>query len=341
MKAFMRAAVLYAAVAAVAAGPALAGPETLLSCADGVQPADAWSVPGATVVCHQTVAGARFGGEEFVRNPDKMVAFRNGVPVAVRPGIAAYVVPGNSPVFAPGDWIETGSIGVTGELWWGRTAHQQVFAGQESYLRLTKPFPLTPAQIPAMRDYSIRRAMSLANRQPMVFKPGDEPFILFQRERIVYTQHAATTVDFSGGLGGDGDIPSVKPTNARLELQTRPVVKGVLRFDLSVDGRILKLAIPLRADSESEHVLARASDDNAAVCEGSLEPFTGGTKNCVIPNSATVDIGGIGKEYYDAGGAFFGDHARWLAVKYSVTVNSPSRNRSGDKGFGVLILKAQ
>jgi len=339
MKPFMRAVALYAA--AVAAGPALAGPESLLSCAEGGGPPPVWSVPGATVMCHQIVVGVRQGSDEFLRVTDDLAAFRDGVLVAVRPGKDWAARPDNSPVFAPGDWTESGSTGVTGELWWGRTKKRQVFAGQESYLRLTKSFPLTPAQMSAMRDYSVRRAMSVANRQPMVFKPGDEPFILFQRERIVYTQHAATTVDFSGGLGGDGDIPSVKPTNARLELQTRPVVKGVLRFDLAVDGRILKLAIPLRADSEAEHLRARASDDDVAVCKGSLEPHIGGIKNCVIPNSATVDIEGLGKEYYDAGGAFFGDHARWLAIKYSVTVNSPSRNRSGDKGFGVLILKAQ
>jgi hypothetical protein len=340
MKSFFQTVVLHAAVAA---GPALAGPETLLSCADSIQPADAWSVPGATVVCHQTVAGARLGAEEFVRNPDKMVAFRNGVPVAVRPGIAAYATPGNSPVFAPGDWIETGSTGVTGELWWGRTAHQQVFAGQESYLRLTKSFALTPAQIPALRDYSMRRAMSVANRQPMVFKPGDEPFIVFQRERIVYTQHAATTIDFRGGLGGDGDIPSVKPTNARFDLQTRPVIKGVLRFDLVVDGHMRQFAIPLRADAEAEHLLARvSSEDTAAVCKGGPIPLVGtDEKTCIVPNSVSRGGGDTSKEYYDGFGAFFGDHARWVAIKFRVTVNSPSRNRLGDTGFGVLILKAQ
>ena len=338
MTSFFQAVVL---CAAAAAGPALAGPETLLSCAEGGGPSRSWSVPGAVVMCHQIVVGVRQGSNEFLRVTDDMAAYRDGALVAVRPGKASSETPDSSPVFAPGDWTETGSTGVTGELWWGRTKKRQVFAGQESYLRLTKPFPLTPAQMSAMRDYSVRRAMSVANRQPMVFKPGDEPFILFQRERIVYTQHAATTIDFSGGLGGDGDIPSVKPTNARLELQTRPVIKGVLRFDLAVDERILKLAIPLRADSEAEHVRARVSDDSVAVCEGSLAPLTGGRKTCIIPNSATIGTGGNLKEYYDAAGAFFGDHARWLAIKYSVAVNSPSRNRSGDKGFGVLILKAQ
>lgn len=338
MKPFMRAVALYAAVAA---GPALAGPESLLSCAEGGGPPPVWSVPGATVMCHQIVVGVRQGSDEFLRVTDDLAAFRDGVLVAVRPGKDWAARPDNSPVFAPGDWTESGSTGVTGELWWGRTNKRQVFAGQESYLRLTKSFPLTPAQMAAMRDYSVRRAVSLMNRQPMVFKPGDEPFILFQRERIVYTQHAATTIDFGGGLGGDGDIPSVKPTNARLELQTRPVIKGILRFDLAVDGRILKVAIPLRADSEAEHVRARVSDGDAAVCEGSMAPLIGGPKTCVIPGSVSRGGSDTSKEYYDAAGAFFGDHARWLAIKYGVAVNSPSRNRKGDKAFGVLILKAQ
>jgi hypothetical protein len=216
MKPFMRAVALYAAVA------------------------------GATVVCHQTVVGAGNDGRLFNGTKDNMAAFRGNALVAARPANVAYATPNNSPVFAPGDWIETGSTGVPGELWWGRTADRIAYAGQESYLRLTKPEGLTPAQI------------------------------------------------------------------------------------------------PLRADSEKEHLLARVSGaDTAARCSGGTAALIGtAEKTCIVPNSLTVDVGGHVKEYFDAAGAFFGDHARGVAITYFVTVNSPSRNRLGDTGFGVLILKA-
>jgi hypothetical protein len=337
MKPFMRVAVL---CAAAAVEPALAGPETLLTCAEGTRPAVAWSVPGAGIVCHQTVSGLDIGLTGQTRG--NMAAFQGNALVALRPDIDAYVTPGLTPTFQPGDWTETGSTGVPGELWWGRTANRQAIVGQESYLRLTKLTALSPAQMPAMRDYAMRRALSVAHRQPMVYKPGDEPFILFQKARIVYAQHAATTADFRGGHGGDGMIPSVKPANARLELQTRPVIKGVLRFDLAVDGQTRQFAIPLRAGSDMEQLRARVSDDDAApVCAGAT-PYTPlGRDTCFVPNSVTWGTGQPLKEFYDAAGAFYGDHAGWVAIQYSLTVNSPSRNRAGDTARGILVLKAQ
>jgi hypothetical protein len=334
----MRVAVL---CAAAVVRPALAGPETLLTCAEGTRPAVAWSVPGAGIVCHQTVSGLDIGLTGQTRG--NMAAFQGNALVALRPDIDAYVTPGLTPTFQPGDWTETGSTGVPGELWWGRTANRQAIVGQESYLRLTKLTALSPAQMPAMRDYAMRRALSVAHRQPMVYKPGDEPFILFQKARIVYAQHAATTADFRDGLGGDGMIPSVKPANARLELQTRPVIKGVLRFDLAVDGQTRQFAIPLRAGSDMEQLRARVSDaDGAPMCAGSGSAIVMSASNtCKVPNPVTMGVGGTIKEFYDAAGAFYGDHAGWVAIQYRLTVNSPARNRSGDVARGILILKAQ
>lgn len=340
MTPFIRAVVL--STVALAAAPAWAGPETLLSCADGSPPPVGWSVPGASVVCHQTVGGAGLDPTLFGRNSEQMAAFQANTLIAIRPGDGAHAAPPDTPNFQTGDWSETGSTGVPGELWWGRTATRQVFLGQESHVRLTRLGGLTPAQIPALRDFSMRRTMSLLHRQPMVYKPGDEPFMLFQQARIVYTQHAATTADFVGGLGGDGQIRSARATNARLELQTRPVIKGVLRFDLAVDGQTRQLAIPLRADSELDHLRARVSGDDAApACRGD-DAFVNADQNtCIVASAVTMGVGGTIKEYYDASGAFFGDHAAWVAIQYRMIVNSPSRNRAGAIGRGVIILKAQ
>lgn len=337
-----RVGVLLLCAAASITSPAIAGPETILSCAEGNQAATHWSVPGAATVCHQTVSGVGIDAGRLDTDTEQAAAFRNNVLVAVRKPGMANGDGARIDAFQPGDWRETGSTGVPGELWWGRTADRHVFLGQESHVRLMKTDAVPPSDLPAMQDFLMRRMMASLQKRPMAYKAGDERFMLFQKPRIVYLEHAATTVDFDGGLGGSA-IPSSKVTNARLELQTRPVVKGVLRFELLVDGRARSFAVPLLADEEPARPRARVSgDDHAPACEGTDNPVAYRGKNaCIVPDGVTIGTGDTSREFYDATGAFFGDHAGWAVIRFKVTVNSPSRNRSGAAGRGLIILKAQ
>lgn len=330
-----------------AAGPALAGPGSLLSCAEGQKSDTGWSVPGASIVCHQSVAGAGLDSALFRPRGEKMAAFQNKVLRAIRPASGANHGPLDAPVYQQNEWVDTGSTGVPGELWWGKTGERHIFLGQESALRLTNLAGMSPALVPALRDFSMRRMMAAVHKQPLSYKPGDERFMLFQKKTVKYIQLATTTVDFRGGSGGyvmgSDHSPSVKATNASLELQTRPVIKGVLKFELMVDGQNRHFALPLLAESELEPLYARVSgDDGALVCKGEEHALSQPDKDtCVVPNGVTMGLGGGFKESYSATGAFFGDHASLLALHFRVMVNSPSRNRTRATGRGVLILKAE
>lgn len=322
-----------------AAGMATAGPETLSTCTDEPLPMGRWSPVGAdTVVCHQMVAGAGIDQQLVGRNGEKVAGFKRDVLVAIRPGDEANPAPLDVPVYQPGDWVETGSTGVPGELWWGRTATRHIFVGQESLVRLRKAIGLVPASLrAAQRDYMMRQMMAMVQKQPMTIKPGDERFMLFPQERVKYVQHAATTATFDVGFGGDGKLPPGKVSNARLELHTRPDVKGTLEFDLVVDGLTRHFTLPVVVPSGENHLRAAQSGAaNARVCNQTWasNSATSGL-DCIIENGANF------KELYNATGAFFGDQASLAAVHFSLRVNSPARNRNGETAVGVIVLKVQ
>jgi hypothetical protein len=267
-----------------------------------------------------------------------MAAFSKNLLTAIRPGDNPTPGPLSAPVYKASEWLESGSTGVPGELWWGRTEHQHIFLGQESHLRLAKSSTQVPASVrPALQDFFMRRMMSIVQKQPMVRKPGDERFRLFPRERVSYEQHAATTASFDDGLGGDGLIAPGKVSNARLDLLTYPGIKGVLRFNLIIDGENRQFTIPVRAASEQEHLRAtQSNEDKAPECNGSWRNMiVTATSGCIISNGAQT------KEMYDATGAFFGDQAGLAAVHFRLRVNSPPRNRVGATATGVIVLKAQ
>lgn len=324
-----------------AAGMANAGPETILTCADAPATAVKWTPAGSdTVVCHQMVAGAGIDQQLVGSNSEKLVAFRNGVVIAIRPGDEANPHPNNAPVYESSEWLETGSTGVPGELWWGRTTTRHIFAGQESALRLRKATRQVPASLrPALSDYTMRQMMAMVQKQPMTTKPGDERFRLFPKDKVKYVQHAATTASFVPGYGGDGEVPPGKVSNARLELQTQPTVKGSLEFDLVVDGLTRHFSLPVVSSVTSEKGHLRATKSAAAdalACNNtwSAASATSGS-DCIIQNGANF------KELYNATGAFFGDQANLVALHFSLRVNSPSRNRIGETALGVIVLKAQ
>jgi hypothetical protein len=210
---------LFLLLLGTAAGMATAGPETLSTCADEPATVVKWTSAGSdTVVCHQMVVGAGIDQQLVGRNSEKLVAFWKDVVIAIRPGDEAAPHPNNAPVYQSSEWLETGSTGVPGELWWGRTATRHIFVGQESSVRLRKAIGLVPASLrPALSDYMMRQMMAMVQKQPMTTKPGDERFRLFPKDKVKYVQHAATTASFDSGFGGDGKVPPGKVSNARLE----------------------------------------------------------------------------------------------------------------------------
>lgn len=170
-------------------------------------------------------------------------------------------------------------------------------------------------------------------------KPGDERFMLFPQARIKYVQHAATTATatFDVGFGGDGKLPPRKVSNARLELDTRPAVKGTLEFDLVINGQTRHFTLPVVVPAD-EHRLraAQSGAANALVCDRTWAANSAtSAADCIIENGANF------KELYNATGAFFGDQASLTAVHFSLRVNSPARNRNGETASGVIVLKAQ
>lgn len=258
--------------------------------------------------------------------------------VAVRPDDEADPHPHEAPVYQPDEWLETGSTGVPGELWWGRTATRHIFLGQESSARLGKAIGLVPAALrPALRDFMMRQMMATLHKKPMVTKPGDERFRLFPKEKMKYAQHAATTASFQSGFGGDGTVPPGKVSNARLTLQTQPIVKGSLEFDLVIDGLTRHFTLPVVLSSDDGHLRATKSDAaNALICNNTWGKDTGtSASDCIIGNGAYFE------ELYNATGAFFGDQASLAAVHFSLRVNSPPRNRQGETATGVIVLKVQ
>ncbi|TWI64354.1 hypothetical protein IP91_03123 [Pseudoduganella lurida] len=320
------------------AGAAVAGPETIATCQDDKVPVIRWSPPGAdTVVCHQRVFGAGLDQGLTSRDGEMMAALKNNVLVGVRPGDEATPGPLRAAEYQPGDWLEKGSTGVPGELWWGRTADRHIFVGQESPVRLRKATTQVPAAVrPALQDFHMRRMMALVQKKPMVAKPGDERFKVFPKAVMNYGQHAATMATFDGGLGGDGKIPPGQVSNARLELATSPGIKGTLQFDLVIDGQTRHFSLPVAVESEEQHLRATQAGDPRVQCNLGWEALNVVSRNdCVIPNGATF------KEMYDATGAFFGDQAALAAVHFKLRVNSPSRHRTGANAIGVIVLKVQ
>lgn len=319
-------------------GTVLAGPESLSTCSEGRRPDIRWSPAGSdTVACHQTVLGAWISGAPG-SSREKMAAFSHNILTAIRPADLPNPAPLYAPQYQPGDWLETGSTGVPGELWWGRTAHQHIAVGQESHLRLAKANERLPASVrPALQDFLMRRMMAMVQKQPMVNKPGDERFKVFPRAAMDYRQHAATLATFDRGLGGNGNIVPGRVANARLDLQTTPVIKGMLRFDLAVDGDVRQFAIPVRAASEQEPLRATLSGaDHAGECNTDLAAYNVAPRSsCIIPNGAAFT------EAYDATGAFFGERGSLAAVHFRLRVNSPPRNRTGAIATGLIVLKAQ
>ena len=178
--------------------------------------------------------------------------------------------------------------------------------------------------------------MAMVQKQPMTTKPGDERFRLFPTEKVKYVQYAATTASFESGFGGDGKVPPGKVSNARLELQTQPTVKGSLEFDLVVDGLTRHFTLPVVTSDKGHLRAAKSAAADALVCNN-----TWGAGSATSESDCIIQKGANFKELYNARGAFFGDQANLVAVHFSLRVNSPSRNRNGETAIGVIVLRAQ
>lgn len=338
----MKISVLWALLA-LAAEPAFAGPNTILRCGEGQAAAavTSWLPHGATSnACHQMVLGAGVDQQLEGRNSEKIAAFKNTLLVGVRPGDVLEAHHHDAPTYQPGEWIESGSTATPGELWWGRTATRHIFVGQETTTRLAAELKQWPiAEQMKASDYVLRGMMAMVQKQPMVSKPGDEKFQVFQRKRMSYAQHGGTMASFDGGSGGDGKIAPGQVSNAKLQLETGATLKGTLSFTLVVDGKPRQFTFPMVSGSGHPnwrlHAATSAGDEFVRCSKRPDRKKAFATDACEILPAANF------VERYDATGAFFGDRASLVALQFILTLNSPERNRHHAIATGIIVLKVE
>lgn len=315
--------------------PAVAGPETLERCLPTVKP---WLPPGASQnACSQYASNAGVGAINY-GGSYKMAAFsKDGKLAGLRNPDLGREDPTPKDTYDPAAWEQSGSSGPVGELWWGRRDNMHLFVGQESKVRLTVEASRGPMPGPAERQARmlaiVAQAQAMAANKPVPQSAYDN--LLFIRRSMEYRQIGGTDATFRGGLGGDGLIPPGKISDAKLKLENLPAYKGVLSFEMKVDGVARRFSFPVMLDQPTDHLIAAAvNGDSYTRCE--KRPNRGKNESPACPlNNENFP------ERYDAEGAFFGDHASLAAVKVYMTVNSPARNRHEDIATAVIILRAE
>lgn len=325
---------------------ATAGPETIVDCRDPDHPVAnmPWLPDGAkTNACHQTLIGAGLNSSyDVVTNG--VAAWRDSLLAAVRDqhASAAFQPQG----YPAGDWLEHGSTGQAGELWWGRTARYHVIAGQESFKRLQREMRLLPVREQmAMSAWVTQRLMAQVSKKPMPRQPGDTKYMMFTKPSINYRQFGATTATFEGGYGGDGQVPPGEVQDARISLQTSPVVSGTLTFTLNVDGKRRAFSVPLMVTPETEyriHAAAPTLVNGAPVeCRKRPPPKQPMGDACEFGVAVPASQYDPPPERYDALGAFFGDRAGLVGVRFRLTLNIKERNRRETVVTGAIALRAE
>ncbi|RFP19068.1 MULTISPECIES: hypothetical protein [unclassified Duganella] len=315
--------------------PAAAGPETLERCPPAAKP---WLPAGASQnVCSQFSSNAGVGATNY-GGSYKMAAFsKDGKLAGLRNPDLGREDPAPKDTYDPAAWEQSGSTGPVGELWWGRRDNMHLFVGQESKVRLTVEASHGPMPGPAERQARmlaiVAQAQAMAANKPIPQSAYDN--LLFIHRSMEYRQIDGTDATFRGGLGGDGFIPPGKISDAKLKLDNLPAYKGVLSFEMKVDGVARRFSFPVMLDQPTDHLIAAAvNGDSYVKCE--KRPNRGKNESLSCPlNKENFP------ERYDAEGAFFGDHATLAAVKIYMTVNSPARNRHEDIATAVIILRAE
>lgn len=315
--------------------PAVAGPETLERCPPTVKP---WLPPGASQnACSQHASNGGVGAINY-GGSYKMAAFsKDGKLAGLRNPDLGREDPTPKDTYDPAAWEQSGSSGPVGELWWGRRDNMHLFVGQESKVRLTVEASRGPVPGPAERQARmlaiVAQAQAMAANKPVPQSAYDN--LLFIHRSMEYRQIGGTDATFRGGLGGDGFIPPGKISDAKLKLDNLPAYKGVLSFEMKVDGVARRFSFPVMLDQPTDHLIAAAvNGDSYTRCE--KRPNRGKNESMACPlNNENFP------ERYDAEGAFFGDHASLAAVKVYMTVNSPSRNRHEDIATAVIVLRAE
>lgn len=315
--------------------PAAAGPETLERCPPAAKP---WLPAGASQnVCSQYSSNAGVGATNY-GSSQKMAAFsKDGKLVGLRNPDVGREDPAPKDTYDPAAWEQSGSTGPVGELWWGRRDNLHLFVGQESKVRLNVEASRGPMPGPAERQARmlaiVAQAQAMAANKPIPQSAYDN--LLFIHRSMEYRQIGGTDATFRGGLGGDGFIPPGKISDAKLKLDSLPSYKGVLSFEMKVDGVARRFSFPVMLDQATDHLIAAAvNGDSYVKCEKRPNRGKNESLSCPLNNENFP-------ERYDAEGAFFGDHATLAAVKIYMTLNSPTRNRHEDIATAVIILRAE
>ena len=220
-----------------------------------------WLPNGANQnACNQMMISSALQVTNASDSSDGVAAFKDGKLAGMRDRSLRMAKP---VLMDPSAWQESADTGRLGELWWGRTGDWHVFAGQESHVRLAQGAAALSQSEMAQRLAELKRQMdALKNKQP---PPAPLPVVadsgLFRQRTMEYRQIGGTRTSFKGGLGGEGDIPSGKVSNARLKLETAPTLKGVLSFDLDVDGTTRTFSFPVMANTTRKDNRSLASPE--------------------------------------------------------------------------------
>lgn len=331
---------LFAFLFLAVAGSVHAAPSTIKQCNDSREPVAGtpWLPAGATAnACHQMVAGSPIHQAFDGMPAGKIVAFRNGVVTAIKQD-RRELLEGDSIAFAESDWIEHGSLGPTGQLWWGRTDRWHVFAGQETHERLRQEVTQMPVkeQMAVSRWY-MARMQAMMTKAPMPVQAGDDKYTVFgTRKRMSYRQAGATMATFEGGYGGDGQIAPGMIEHAKLKLDIGPVLSGVLTFSIKISGQPRVFTIPVVSAGEPQRLHAAiVAGGNHVKCKdrpGRVKPKD--PEACPLSSAQPAEL-------YDGQGAFFGDHAALAAFQFRFSVNIPDRNRRESISTGVIVLESE
>ena len=291
--------------------------------------------------CNQMIISSALNVDSAASNSNKIAAFEDNKLAGISDTTLRHSIP---ILFDTSAWAESDSTVPFGELWWGRKGNWHVFVGQESYWRLTQG-PAIPTQ-----DEMAQRATEL-KRQLDAFKkkqPPPAPLTLpdksglFTQLRREYAQVGSTMATFEGG---PKQIALGKISDARLKLEPLPILRGVMSFNLEIDGTNRSFTFPVmrnvrktdrnpHADTEQKHRIRAAVVEKGEYfrCNEHPQAVEGDASNACIFGD------GGNRGTYAVYGAFFGDHAALVAIHFRLNVNIITYTDRKTVASGIIIL---
>ena len=288
-----------------------------------------WSINGSdATLCGQLVT--RDAGQ-VVTFGDGIVAFRKGELAGIK-NLLRTEAPGD--FGKEGFWVETGSIGAPGTLWWGRGRDGQ-------------PWLVGGGSWGIMYNHIQRIMVERRNVKLMLDAAGGR-YAPFKTESVTYSQAGALKAVITGGLGGTAEpLLPAQITDATATLSMSPYLHGQIKFRITIEGRLREFTIPLKRNAKEATDSSTVNGDMLWTLKAGM-PVPGSSQvgDCPLSKLAhfdceynEYDTRRHAREYYKATGNLYGLNSQYLAVRFDLTIDVAERNRTGALVKGLVILK--